>query len=428
MTMPRVSVIIPAWNLWDMTAACLRSLAEHGAGTEDCQDGGLEVLVVDNGSNDATVEQLPALGRNFFGKNFKALRLPQNMGFAIACNTGARAATGELLFFLNNDTRVTRGWLHPLVETLENHKTGATGPLLLYPDGRVQHCGIAVSPFRRLWHLYEHFPGGHALPRKQRPLQAITAAALMLRRECFFEAGAFFEEYLNGFEDVDLCCALRRKGYTLALSPQSTVVHYAGQTPGRFEADKNNAALLTRRCGGDIRPDLHSLAARDGYLLRVGPSLTIWLSLPEELEQALNAELAERMKAGPDLAAAFLEQRLAEEPLWLGGHLRFMDLLESRNQQRKAVAAALSALNFFPLPQVQTRLLRFARQEGMGEELLPLLRRLAEEADPKAEKFRPVVQAARREARGRGDTLMTRIMDDWLARHCHAGSRQSPSS
>jgi hypothetical protein len=134
------------------------------------------------------------------------------------------------------------------------------------------------------------------------------------------------------------------------------------------------------------------------------------------------------MKAGSDLAAAFLEQRLAEEPLWLGGHLRFMDLLESRNQRRKAVAAALSALNFFPLPQVQTRLLRFAGQEGMGEELLPLLRRLTEEADPQAEKFRPAVQAARREARGRGDTPLTRIMDDWLARHRDAGSRQSPSS
>jgi GT2 family glycosyltransferase len=417
--LPKVSVIIPVWNLWDMTAACLRTLAECGAGAADCADGGLEVLVVDNGSGDATPEHLPALGRDLFGENFKALRLPQNMGFAIACNAGARAASGDLLFFLNNDARVTRGWLPPLADTLENPKIGATGPLLLYPDGRIQHCGIAVSPFRRLWHLYEHFPGAHALPRKQRPLQAITGAALMLRREYFFEAGGFFEEYLNGFEDMDICCALRRKGYALALTPRSIVVHYTSRTPGRFDADKHNAALLTRRWGADIRPDLHELAARDGYLLRVGPSLTLWLALSEKSEKSLNAELAERMEAGQDPAAAFLERRLAEEPLWLGGHLRFMDLLESRNQRRKAISAGLSALGFFPLPQVQTRLLRLARREGMGEEVAPLLHRLAEEADSKAEKFRPVVQAARREARGRGDTLLTRIMDDWLARYCN---------
>ncbi|MDR2744466.1 MAG: glycosyltransferase family 2 protein [Desulfovibrio sp.] len=415
--MPKISVIIPVWNLWDMTAACLRSLAEHGDGIADCADGGLEVLVVDNASDDATPEQLPALGRSLFGGNFRALRLPRNMGFAVGCNTGARAASGDLLFFLNNDTRVTRGWLPPLVKTLENPGIGATGPLLLYPDGRIQHCGIAVSPFHRLWHLYEYFPGAHPLPSKQRPLQAITGAALMLRRERFFEAGAFFEEYRNGFEDMDICCALRRKGYTLALTPQSIVVHYTSQTPGRFEADKNNAALFTRRWGADIRPDLHSLAARDGYLLRVGPSLTLWLALREEAEETLNAELADCMKARPDVAEAFLERRLAEEPLWLGGQLGIIDLLESRGRYRKAISAGLSALVFFPLPQVQTRLLRLARQEGMKEEATPLLHRLAEEADSKPEKFRPVVLAARRKARSRGDTLLTRIMDDWLALH-----------
>ena len=283
--MPKVSVIIPVWNLWDMTAACLRSLAEHSGDVVNCADGGLEVLVVDNGSGDATAENLSALGGSLFGKNFKALRLSQNMGFAIACNTGARAATGELLFFLNNDTNVRSGWLQPLVSTMKNPRTGATGPLLLYPDNKIQHCGIAVSPFYRLWHIYEYFPGEHALSRKQRPLQAITGAALMVRRENFFEVGAFFEKYLNGFEDVDLCCALRNKGYAIMLTPQSVVVHYASQTPGRFDANKHNAALLTSRWKPKILPDLHLLAARDGYRLRLSPLLTCWLGLPEAREK-----------------------------------------------------------------------------------------------------------------------------------------------
>ena len=67
----RVSVIIPAWNLWQMTAACLRSLATHSAGQD------LEVLVVDNGSTDATVGELEPLGQSLWGAGFKALRLPE---------------------------------------------------------------------------------------------------------------------------------------------------------------------------------------------------------------------------------------------------------------------------------------------------------------------------------------------------------------
>ncbi|MDR2574361.1 MAG: glycosyltransferase family 2 protein [Desulfovibrio sp.] len=405
--MPKVSVIIPAWNLWDMTASCLRSLAEHTPGEE------MEVLVVDNGSHDGTAEHLPVLGRNFFGENFREIRLPQNMGFAVACNAGARAATGNLLFFLNNDTVVGPNWLPPLIETMNSPGIGATGPLLLYPDGSVQHCGIAVSPFRGLCHIYEHFPGTHALPRKQRLLQAITGAALMLRKEDFFRAGAFFEDYLNGFEDVDLCCALRHMGLRLVLNPQSVVVHHTSRTPGRFDADKHNAELLTRRRRAEIQPDLHLLAARDGYRLCAGRTLTCWLSLPETREESLDAELEARQKA-PDFDMAMLEHLLTEEPLWLGGHLRRIDMLEAAGRRRKALAAALSALDFFPLPQIQTRLTRLARREGMRNELAPLLNRLAEEANSETKAFRPAVRAVRREARNGNDAVLTRIMDDWL--------------
>ena len=182
----RVSVIIPAWNLWQMTAACLRSLATHSAGQD------LEVLVVDNGSTDATAGELEPLGQSLWGAGFKALRLPENLGFAKACNLGARAAAGELLFFLNNDTTCTAGWLPPLRAAFENARLGAAGPLLLYPDGTAQHCGISFSPFCKVSHIYEHFPGNHPVLRKKRPLQAITGAALMLRRQVFEACGGFF--------------------------------------------------------------------------------------------------------------------------------------------------------------------------------------------------------------------------------------------
>ena len=170
-----VSVIIPVWNLWDMTEACLRSLAAHSAGEN------MQVVVVDNHSTDATATELVPLGESLFGASFKAVRMSENVGFARGCNAGARAADGDLLFFLNNDTTLTPRWLPPLREAMADPKVGAVGPLLLYPDGTVQHCGIYVTPFNTVGHLYEHLPGTFAAARKNHPLQAITGAAIMLR-------------------------------------------------------------------------------------------------------------------------------------------------------------------------------------------------------------------------------------------------------
>ncbi|WP_301074421.1 glycosyltransferase family 2 protein, partial [uncultured Desulfovibrio sp.] len=283
----RVSVIIPAWNLQELTAACLRSLAAHSA------DADLDVLVVDNGSTDTTPEVLPPLGRRLFGPRFQQLRLPDNLGFARACNAGAAAARGDLLFFLNNDTLCTPGWLPPLLEAFADSRVGAAGPRLLYPDGRLQHCGIAFSPFFDVGHLYEFFPGDHPAVARHRPLQAITGAALMLPARLFQEAGGFHEGYLNGYEDMDLCLALTAAGHRLALAPASRIIHHTSATPGRFVHDTANGRLLMRRQGGRLRPDLHMLGRLDGYGMRVGADLSCWLELPEAAARELAAETGE---------------------------------------------------------------------------------------------------------------------------------------
>ena len=108
------SIIIPAWNLWETTLACLRSLAAQDEGEKLTSD----VVVVDNGSDDATATELAAAGAALFGRRFTRVRLEENAGFAAGCNAGARAARGDLLLFLNNDTTVSPGWLSPLREAL----------------------------------------------------------------------------------------------------------------------------------------------------------------------------------------------------------------------------------------------------------------------------------------------------------------------
>ena len=123
---PRVSVIIPVYNKFAWTAACLRSLAEQAGPVP------FEVIVVDDGSTDATAERLAAID------GVRSVRNARNLGFVGSCNAGAAVARGEFVFFLNNDTVVTPGWLETLVECFaQEPEAGLVGSRLVYPDGRL---------------------------------------------------------------------------------------------------------------------------------------------------------------------------------------------------------------------------------------------------------------------------------------------------
>ncbi len=350
----RLSIVIPALNLWDLTARCLRSLAEHTPGD------GVRVTLVDNGSDDPTPAEAPDLGRALFGERFACLRNEANVGFGPACNQGAAAAEAEFVLFLNNDTLLTPGWTAPLLAAFQaDPGLGAAGPLLLYPgSGRVQHLGIAFAPTLAVEHLYEQFPATHPAVRKRRRLQAATGAALMLRLDLFRACGGFFEEYVNGSEDMDLCCRVREHGLTIACIPESTVQHVTSATPGRFSHDDANAALLRRRCPDGFAPDLHALAREDGYELRLTPWLSSHLALPPEREQ----ELA-RALAGPADPGRWLEALLAE-PLWAGGYAAVGRHLEGRGLWAEATELRFLEVTFFPTTESYKALRRAAGKAG----------------------------------------------------------------
>lgn len=249
------SIIIPVFNQWELTRACLKALAST------IKDKSVEVIVVDNASTDVTQEACPFLGKQLFGNTFRYFRCTNNMNFGPASNIGAAMAVGEYLIFLNNDTVPLPGWYQPLIDDFSRFsKIAATGPLLLYPKSEpfghtIQHLGVVVSPFLKVGHLYEGIPADSPLARKRRFFQIITGACMAIPRKLFIAVGLFDEKFINGFEDVDLCLRLRQQGYRMTVNPKAKVIHHKSQTPGRHQHEEANSRYLLQKCQNMFIPN-----------------------------------------------------------------------------------------------------------------------------------------------------------------------------
>lgn len=324
-------IVIPVWNLWEnMTLPCLQALAKH----TDMES--VRVYLVDNASTDATVQSAGQTGISLFGKDrFVYLRNSENLGFAAACNQGARQAEKDgcgCVLFLNNDTVVTPGWLPPLIKALENPRVGMAGPLLLYPDGSVQHCGVVLTPFFNVRHIYENFPANHPVVRKKRKFRVITGAALLCRTEQFLAVGGFFEGYKNGMEDIDLCYTYAEQGFMQQVVPESVVYHHTSQTPGRLdkEAGQHNARLLFRR-KAHMKPDAHLYYHNDGYIPALTKDFVFYVRLAEEKRNELNSLI--HREYSDDLC----RELLLKEPFWHDGYRILAESLVRQGKMQEAV-------------------------------------------------------------------------------------------
>ncbi len=257
------SIVIPVWNKMELTVQCLTALARL---PEQLR---YEVIVVDNGSSDGTGEFLRQLQ-----SDVRIITNDENLGFAKACNQGARIARGKYVVFLNNDTIPLQGWLNALVAEAEAHpEVGIVGSKLLFADGTIQHAGVVFM--RRLlspYHIYRSASADVPAVNQRREFQAVTAACMLIRRELFEAVNGFDEGFINGFEDVDLCLKVREKGHHVIYQPRSVLYHLESQTPSRNAHDEHNARYLQQRWNGHWwlgDEDLHYHT--DGFKLTEGP-------------------------------------------------------------------------------------------------------------------------------------------------------------
>ncbi|HZU80938.1 MAG TPA: glycosyltransferase, partial [Acidimicrobiales bacterium] len=215
---PPATVVILAWNAWSSTRACLESLRPT-LGVRD------QVVVVDNGSTDATASQLARYPW------VEVVTNAENRGFAGGCNQGAALARHDHLVFLNNDTVLTGRWLDALLAPFEDDHVGAAGPRSNFVSGPQIAEGASYLPgdtaamraFARSW--------AQSHRGRTTDTDRLVGFCLAVRRSAFEAAGGFDEAYeVGGYEDDDLCRRLAHDGWRLVIAHEAFVHHDGHKT------------------------------------------------------------------------------------------------------------------------------------------------------------------------------------------------------
>jgi GT2 family glycosyltransferase len=222
---PLVSIIIPVYGKWNFTRTCLTAL--HGTASKVP----FEIVVVDDKSPDASLRRLRRL------HGIKVVALPENKGYVGACNAGIEAAGGELIVFLNNDTRVTPGWLDPLVERLQDPTIGLAGAKLIYPDGTLQDAGGIVFSDGSAWNYGKHQLATAHDYVYMRDADYVSGACTIVRRETLDQLGGGLDPLFAPayYDDTDLAFGVRSLGLRVVYEPRSVVVHDEGVSHGTDE-------------------------------------------------------------------------------------------------------------------------------------------------------------------------------------------------
>lgn len=224
-----VSILVPFRDEPRLLRACVDSVTDTTEGHD------VELVLIDNGSTD--LEVLTLVDRLQTRADVTLISDSRPFNWAELNNAGARAARGEVLVFLNNDIEARRrGWLTALVGHAIRPDVGAVGARLLYPDGRLQHCGVVIGLIGAAGHpllgLRPDEAGYMNMAVATRECAAVTGACLATRREVFEDLGGFDETLGVDLNDVDFCLRAGTAGFRTIYEPSAELVHHESPSRG----------------------------------------------------------------------------------------------------------------------------------------------------------------------------------------------------
>ena len=243
MTPPIVSIIIVNWNSRHLLDQCLNSLYKT-------TEMNIEVVVVDNGSKDGSIEYLRQCW-----PEVKSVPLMWNHGFAAANNIGFKYCHGRYILLLNVDTIAKPTMVSGLVDCMERHpEAGCVGARHLNPDGTLQwsmddfpsvlndtlrYTDLIRLPWIQGW-LRRKYPAFSDLDM-EREVDWVNGACFMVRREVFVDTGGLDEYFFIYAEELDWCARIWESGWTVRFTPQAEMIHIHG---GSFDTTDGKRTIL----------------------------------------------------------------------------------------------------------------------------------------------------------------------------------------
>lgn len=230
-----ISIVIVNWNTKDLLLGCIKSIIASKPKMD------YEVIVVDNGSTDGSVEALDIFKKKL---NLKTIKNSENLGFAKANNQAINKSSGKYILLLNSDTEVKDDAITKMYNFAKTtDDAGVVGAKLISSDGATQpscfHFPTLAGAIKHFWFGVSNAYGSFYLEGDSpQEVDAVVGACFLITPKARAKVGLINEKYFFFFEDLDYCRKVRSVGLKTYYLPSANVLHYHGSTIRKVEGTK----------------------------------------------------------------------------------------------------------------------------------------------------------------------------------------------